>query len=180
MATEKKMKKNSPKAVSFPLRVACVDMGSNAIRFLAAEFSDEVSHEVLAADRRPVRLGHSVFLSGVLDQQAMDAAVAALADFKKQMDDFGIVHYRAVATSAVRESKNGGEFVKRIKKEAGLELEVISGSEEARLVHTAVVTPASPSAAANGCSSTSAAAASRSRWWTSTAPTGVNPTQWVR
>jgi exopolyphosphatase/guanosine-5'-triphosphate,3'-diphosphate pyrophosphatase len=141
MATLKKKKsKNSPKAVSFPLRVACVDMGSNAIRFLAAEFSDEVSYEVLAAERRPVRLGHSVFLSGVLDQQAMDAAVAALADFRTQMDEFEIVHYRAVATSAVRESKNGGEFVKRIKREAGIELEVISGSEEARLVHTAVVT----------------------------------------
>ena len=124
----------------FPLRVACVDMGSNAIRFLAAEFSDETEYTVLASERRPVRLGHSVFLSGVLDAGAMDAAVEALTDFKRQMDELDVQHYRAVATSAVREAKNGDEFVKRIKNEAGLKLEVISGSEEARLVHTAVAT----------------------------------------
>jgi exopolyphosphatase/guanosine-5'-triphosphate,3'-diphosphate pyrophosphatase len=85
-----------------------------------------------------VRLGHSVFLSGRLDPQAMDAAVSALAEFKKKMDDLGIRHCRAVATSAVRESKNGREFVKRVAAETGLKLEVISGSEEARLVHAAV------------------------------------------
>ncbi len=135
-----KKKANNEISVDFPIRVACVDMGSNAIRFLAAEFSDEVTYDVLAAQRCPVRLGHSVFLSGVLDQQAMDAAVQALIDFKAQMDDSGIEHYRAVATSAVRESKNGTEFVARIREEADLELEVISGSEEARLVHTAVAT----------------------------------------
>ena len=141
MANLKKNKK-MPKisAVSFPLRVACVDMGSNAIRFLAAEFRSDSEYTTLAAERRPVRLGHSVFLSGVLDPQAMDEAVAALSDFKNQMDTLEIGYNRAVATSAVRESKNGREFVKRISAEAGLEIEVISGSEEARLVHVAVAT----------------------------------------
>jgi len=57
---------NGAEPASFPLRVACVDMGSNAIRFLAAEFSDETEYTVLASERRAVRLGHSVFLSGVL------------------------------------------------------------------------------------------------------------------
>jgi len=131
---------NSAEPASFPLRVACVDMGSNAIRFLAAEFSTETEYVPLASERSPVRLGHSVFLSGVLDAGAMDAAVEALADFKRQMGELGVEHYRAVATSAVREAKNGDEFVKRIKNEAGLKLEVISGSEEARLVQTAVAT----------------------------------------
>ena len=142
MMTSSKGKKTGSGAepAGFPLRVACVDMGSNAIRFLAAEFSDETEYTVLASERRPVRLGHSVFLSGVLDAGAMDAAVEALTDFKRQMDELDVQHYRAVATSAVREAKNGDEFVKRIKNEAGLKLEVISGSEEARLVHTAVAT----------------------------------------
>jgi len=126
-------------AVAFPLRVACVDMGSNAIRFLAAEFGEEGEYTVFASRRCPVRLGHSVFLSGVLDSQAMDEAVAALVEFKHEMDAWGIQHCRAVATSAVRESKNGGEFVQRILDEADIDLEVISGSEEARLVHLAVV-----------------------------------------
>ena len=142
MMTSSKGKKTGSGAepASFPLRVACVDMGSNAIRFLAAEFSSETEYVPLVSERRPVRLGHSVFLSGVLDAGAMDAAVEALTDFKRQMDELDVQHYRAVATSAVREAKNGDEFVKRIKNEAGLKLEVISGSEEARLVHTAVAT----------------------------------------
>jgi len=138
--SKKKKRSNENEPASFPLRVACVDMGSNAIRFVAAEFMSQPEYEVLASERRPVRLGHSVFLSGVLDAQAMDQAVAALVDFKSQMDELEIEHHRAVATSAVREAKNGDEFVKRIRKEAGLKLEVISGSEEARLVHTAVAT----------------------------------------
>ena len=140
MAKNSKKKNSKSDAVSFPLRVACVDMGSNAIRFLAAEFRDENEYTTLAAERRPVRLGHSVFLSGALDPRAMDEAVAALSDFNNQMHTLEIEHSRAVATSAVRESKNKKEFVKRIRDDAGLELEVISGSEEARLVHVAVAT----------------------------------------
>jgi len=124
--------------IEFPFRVACVDMGSNAIRVLAVEFSTESDYEILAAERAPVRLGHGVYLSGRLEASAMDRAVAALTRFRRQMDEFGIEHYRAVATSAVRESSNRDEFVARILNESGLRLEIISGSEEARLVHLAV------------------------------------------
>lgn len=134
-----KNKKNS-EAATFPLRVACVDMGSNAIRFMAAEFSSGEELTVLASERRPVRLGHSVFLSGKLDPQAMESAMAALGEFKAQMESLEIVRYRAVATSAVREAKNGRDFVDAVKAKAGLKIDVISGSEEARLVHAAVAT----------------------------------------
>jgi exopolyphosphatase/guanosine-5'-triphosphate,3'-diphosphate pyrophosphatase len=126
--------------IEFPLRVACVDMGSNAIRFVAAEFSSETEYSVLASERSPVRLGHGVYLSGRLERSAMDRAVSALAGFRLQMDELGIEHYRAVATSAVRESSNGDAFAERIRDETGLRLETISGSEEARLVHLAVAT----------------------------------------
>ncbi len=122
----------------FPLRVAAVDMGSNAIRFLAAEFANERDFEPLVSERVPVRLGHGVYLSGQLDGRAMDAAVEALTSFRLQMGELGIEHYRAVATSAVRESRNGDEFVARVRDQVGLDLEPISGSEEARLVHLAV------------------------------------------
>jgi exopolyphosphatase/guanosine-5'-triphosphate,3'-diphosphate pyrophosphatase len=124
----------------FPLRVACVDMGSNAIRFLAAEFTSGTEFTVLESERCPVRLGHGVFLSGRMDAAAMDAAVEALAGFRVAMDVANVEEYRAVATSAVRESSNGDEFVARIRDEAGIDLEVISGSEEARIVHLAVAT----------------------------------------
>jgi exopolyphosphatase/guanosine-5'-triphosphate,3'-diphosphate pyrophosphatase len=124
--------------IEFPLRVACVDMGSNAIRFLAAEFSTENEYEALDGERAPVRLGHGVYLSGRLEVGAMDGAVCALTRFREKMDEHGIEHYRAVATSAVRESTNRDAFVARVLDESGLRLEVISGSEEARLVHLAV------------------------------------------
>jgi exopolyphosphatase/guanosine-5'-triphosphate,3'-diphosphate pyrophosphatase len=124
--------------VSFPLRVACVDMGSNAIRFLAAEFSSESQYAALVSERAPVRLGHGVYLSGRLDPAAMDAAAASVRRFRDTMAELGIEHCRAVATSAVRESKNGDAFIERIRSETGIELEPISGSEETRLVHLAV------------------------------------------
>ncbi len=124
--------------VEFPVRVACVDMGSNAIRFLAAEFSTEHDFETLVGERAPIRLGHGVYLSGRLDGAAMDGAVTALGQFRERMNELGIEHYRAVATSAVRESSNRDEFVARVLDETGLRLEVIGGSEEARLVHLAV------------------------------------------
>lgn len=123
---------------SFPLRAACVDMGSNAIRFVVAEFASEREYVLLVNDRQPVRLGHGVYLSGRLDPHAMEAAVQAMVGFKAEMDRLGVVHARAVATSALRESSNRGDLIDAVHRETGLALEVISGSEEARLVHLAV------------------------------------------
>ena len=133
-----KRRKAKPATAQFPLRAAAVDVGSNAIRFLAAEFSALGAYEVLDEVRVPVRLGHDVFLTGKLTPEAMDAAVAAIAGFRGRMEALGIGDYRAVATSATRESRNGTELVARIRREAGIELEVITGQEEARLVYLAV------------------------------------------
>jgi exopolyphosphatase/guanosine-5'-triphosphate,3'-diphosphate pyrophosphatase len=123
---------------AFPLRVAAVDVGSNAIRFMAAEFSSLSEYQVLVEQRVPVRLGHDVFLTGRLTPDAIDSAVEAITGFRQQMEALGITSYRAVATSATRESRNGHEFVKRVRDEAGIELETITGQEEARLVYMAV------------------------------------------
>lgn len=122
----------------FPVRAGAVDVGSNAIRFLAAEFSAPAKYSVLDQIRTPVRLGHDVFLTGRLTPEAMDAAVEALKSYRERMDALRVPLYRAVATSAVRDSDNGEEFVGRIREESGLELEAITGAEEVRLVHAAV------------------------------------------
>jgi exopolyphosphatase/guanosine-5'-triphosphate,3'-diphosphate pyrophosphatase len=134
-APKKNVAKSPP---TFPIRVAAVDVGSNAMRFLAAEFRDATDYTTLAEQRMPVRLGHDVFLTGKLPPQAVEAAVQAMKGFRRQMETLGIDHYRAVATSATREARNGDELVQRVRDEAGLELEVITGSEEARLVYEAV------------------------------------------
>jgi len=123
---------------TFPLRVACIDTGSNAIRFVAAEFSDRRTFNPLESLRAPVRLGHGVFLTGRLDKRAMEEAIAAFREYRERMTALGVTRYRAVATSAVRESSNGSSFLVRVGREAGIELDTITGSEEGRLVFIAI------------------------------------------
>jgi exopolyphosphatase/guanosine-5'-triphosphate,3'-diphosphate pyrophosphatase len=123
---------------TFPLRVGAIDLGSNAIRYTALEIDEGGRQTVLAADRVAVRLGHGVFVSGKLVPEAMDAAIAALTAIRERFASLGVVHVRAVATSAVREAANGEAFLRRAKRDAGVALETITGSEEARLVYLAV------------------------------------------
>lgn len=122
----------------FPMPVAAIDVGSNAIRFVCAEFAGPTEFVKLVEERVPVRLGHDVFLTGRLAPEAAEAALEALRSFRHRLGEAGISHYRAVATSAVREASNGERFIERVRAETGLELEAITGSEEARLVHVAV------------------------------------------
>jgi len=86
----------------------------------------------------PVRLGHGVFSTGRIDDTAAAEATAAIAQAGARMKELAIDRYRAVATSAVRDSQNRRAFVRRVREASGLRLEVISGSEEIRLVHAAV------------------------------------------
>ncbi len=130
--------KDAPTAVSLPLRVGAIDLGSNAIRLLAVEVDEHGRESVLAADRIAVRLGHGVFVSGRLAGEAMDAAVTALKAMRDRFAELGIEHVRAVATSAVREAGNGETFLERVRHDTGIALETITGSEEARLVFLAV------------------------------------------
>lgn len=122
----------------FPIRFAATDVGSNAIRFLAVEFTGNGEYTVLEQIRMPVRLGHDVFLTGKLTDDAMAAAIDAFKAFMRRMQELEITRHRAVATSAVRESRNGHVLIDRAKQEAGITLEAITGAEEARLVHLAV------------------------------------------
>ncbi len=130
----------APSPGSLPSRrVAAIDVGSNAIRYIVAEVSASGTYVVVEAERLAVRLGRDVFTrERRLTPETMHAGVSALTQIRRRIDDLGIAHYRAVATSAVRESRNGGEFVERIRRESGIHLETISGSEEARLVWIAV------------------------------------------
>ncbi len=124
--------------VDFPLRVAAIDVGSNAIRYVAAEFASPGDFVAIDAVRVPVRLGHSVFLSGHLAESAMDEALAAFRGFRERMERDEVGQVRAVATSAVRESRNGDAFIERVRRETEIPLVAITGNEEARLVWTAV------------------------------------------
>jgi exopolyphosphatase/guanosine-5'-triphosphate,3'-diphosphate pyrophosphatase len=130
--------KASDPAPGFPLRVGVVDMGSNAIRLMAAEFIAPATYTELLYDRVPIRLGHRVYESGRIDPETIEATVRTMMRFRDVFDELAVEHVRAVATSAVRESENGRDLAKRIQKEAGLRLEIITGVEEARLVYWAL------------------------------------------
>jgi exopolyphosphatase/guanosine-5'-triphosphate,3'-diphosphate pyrophosphatase len=118
--------------------LGAIDAGSNAIRVVIAELgpTELVRIEV---ERVPVRLGHGVFTRGELDPKVIDQAVAAFVHFRERFDHHGVTIYRAVATSAVRNATNRDVLLHRLYHEAGIELEVIDGEEEARLVRKSVV-----------------------------------------
>lgn len=122
----------------FPLRVAAIDIGSNAIRFVAAEFYAPDRFRVVQTLREPVRLGGDAFASGTIRPEAMQAAVAAVAGFRARMDALDVRAHRAVATSAVRDSRNGEALVERVRERCGVRIETISGTEEARLAWLAI------------------------------------------
>lgn len=122
----------------FPVRVAAIDAGSNAIRFVAADFIAPDRYNVVHKIRQPIRLGHRVFTHAELDEETMEWAVAAFRLFRREIEALGVDRFRAVATSATREAANRARFLDRIREESGIVLEPISGAEEARLVHLAV------------------------------------------
>lgn len=113
-------------------------MGSNASRLVIAQTDDPRKIEQLSYDRVPLRLGHGVFLTGRLDEDMVDLAVETLRKFHEKMEDANVDRYRAVVTSSAREADNGPELVRRARSEAGIVIDAIDGSEEARLVRLAV------------------------------------------
>lgn len=135
---QRRARRDADPAPGFPLRVGVADVGSNAIRLVAAEFIAPTTWTELFSERVPVRLGRGVYRTGRLDPEAVEGAVRALSRFRDVLDELGIERYRAVATSAVRESADGKALIRRIREECGVKLEVISGVEEIRLVYWAV------------------------------------------
>ena len=109
--------KAADEVMYFPLRVASIDVGSNALRFLAAEFKNQGEFDLLLNDRYPLRLGHDVFLSGKMTAETISSAVEGLKTFSDNMRRLDIQKYRAVATSAVRESRNGEELIEKVRLE---------------------------------------------------------------
>jgi exopolyphosphatase/guanosine-5'-triphosphate,3'-diphosphate pyrophosphatase len=88
--------------------------------------------------RLPVRLGQDVFTVGFIQEETVQAAIDAFLRFRRVADDFGVTRMRAIATSAMREASNGDFLVDRIANSSGIQVEIISGDEEARLIALAI------------------------------------------
>ena len=121
-----------------PINLAAIDAGSNGIKMLLGEVDEHGTLWELESFREPVRLGHDAFTSGSFSEETIKRAVDAFQRFRKTMDAEGVERVRAVGTSACRSAKNAGELIRRVEKETGIELEVIDGLEEARLVFRAI------------------------------------------
>ncbi len=118
--------------------VAVIDIGSNAIRMVIAEILGDGSIEILERLQRAVRIGLDTFRRGRIGAMCMRASIEILRDFKSRLDMYEIRRVRAVATSAVREAINADAFVDRVYTATGLNVEIISMSEECRLAYSAV------------------------------------------
>jgi exopolyphosphatase/guanosine-5'-triphosphate,3'-diphosphate pyrophosphatase len=122
--------------------LGAIDAGSNAIRMVVAELRPhDLATDLIRieAERVPVRLGHGAFTRGELDEVVIDQAVAAFVRFRERFDHHGVSIYRAVGTSAIRNASNRDVLLHRLYHEAGIELEVIEGEDEARLVRKSVI-----------------------------------------
>lgn len=118
-------------------RYAAIDIGSNSVRMMAAEVSQGETR-ILAQERQVTRLGESVFRSSRIAKEALDFLAATLMRMAAVYNRLEIVGIRAVATSAVRDASNQRTFLRRASEALGTNVEIISGSEEARLIHLGV------------------------------------------
>jgi len=120
------------------MKLGAIDVGSNAIRVLIAEVKKPLGvwqYAKIAYLRLPVRLGDDVFEKGRISDAKIERFLEGMKIFKAMLAFYKVDAYRAVATSAMRDSNNSKRIQSRVFKETGITLEVISGKEEAELVY---------------------------------------------
>jgi exopolyphosphatase / guanosine-5'-triphosphate,3'-diphosphate pyrophosphatase len=117
---------------------AAIDIGSNAVRLLICHVYQDINGKPVfkkyALIRVPVRLGDEVFSTGWISEGKLEKLMHAMSAFYHLMKVHEVVQWRACATSAMREAKNGIEVVRLLKEKTGIAIEVIHGSEEADLI----------------------------------------------
>ncbi|MGB7156968.1 MAG: Ppx/GppA phosphatase family protein [Tepidisphaeraceae bacterium] len=120
------------------LRLAAIDIGSNSVHMIVAQIDADGGVTTLWRMKEMVGLGRTSFPSRRLTKDAMDRAIMSLGRFKQAAQQRQAEKILAVATSAIREAENGGDFIERAKRELGLYVRVVSARDEARLIYLAV------------------------------------------
>ena len=118
---------------------AAIDIGSNAVRLLIKSIDREAVQEKKIKKvmmlRVPLRLGFDVFSIGELSEKKADKLRRLMKAFRQLMKIYDVVDYRACATSAMRDARNGRTIIKKIEKDTGIRIEIIDGQEEARMIY---------------------------------------------
>lgn len=119
-------------------KYAAIDIGSNAIRLLIVTVIEKdgrtTQFNKTSLVRVPIRLGADVFLEGEISEANYLRLADAMIAYKLLMQTHKVIRYRACATAAMREANNGTEIVRRIKKETGIEIQIIDGKDEAAII----------------------------------------------
>jgi exopolyphosphatase/guanosine-5'-triphosphate,3'-diphosphate pyrophosphatase len=119
------------------MRLAAIDIGTNSVHMIVVHVRADLSFEVIDREKEMVRLGAGGLDGRALTPEAMHAALQVLSKFRRLAESHSVDETVAVATSAVREAENGGEFLQSVNDQTGIRPRVISGTEEARLIHLA-------------------------------------------
>jgi exopolyphosphatase/guanosine-5'-triphosphate,3'-diphosphate pyrophosphatase len=119
------------------MRIAAIDVGSNSVHMIVCRVGPDLSFEVIDREKDMIRLGASGFEGRKLPDTNIQTALQTLSKFRRLAESHGVEEIIAAATSAVRESENGGDFIRAARRELGMRVRVISGTEEARLIHRA-------------------------------------------
>ena len=120
------------------MNLAAIDIGSNAVRLLVSDavlYESEVDFTKLSLVRIPLRLGVDVFQDGSIGSEKAEALKKCMQSFKLIMEVYGVERFRACATSAMRDAKNGPEIVQQIAAQSGIEIDIITGKEEAAIIY---------------------------------------------
>ncbi|MCC6742632.1 MAG: Ppx/GppA family phosphatase [Acidobacteria bacterium] len=120
------------------MKLATVDIGSNSFHLLVVDVDEEGYFRVIDREREMARLGSGGLTVGQMTIEAMDRAIVALGRFAELARSHGCERIIATATSAVREASNGDKFLKRVRRKTGIEVDMLSGVEEARLIARSV------------------------------------------
>lgn len=122
------------------INYAAIDIGSNAARLLIKsidrEANDKNKFKKLLLLRVPLRLGFDIFKNGALSDKKAEKLRRLMKAYRQMMKLYDVADYRACATSAMRDATNGPDIIRRIYKETGINIEIINGKEEARIVYS--------------------------------------------
>ncbi|MCW3080248.1 ethanolamine ammonia-lyase reactivating factor EutA [Segetibacter sp.] len=121
------------------MRLAAIDIGSNAARLLITDVVEGIGHPPqfckLNLIRVPLRLGFDVFETGEISEHRITMVVEAMKAYSHLLKLYEVEHLTACATSAMRDAKNGSEIIARVKNETGIDIEIISGDLEASIIY---------------------------------------------
>lgn len=121
------------------MRLAAIDIGTNSVHMIVVRVRPDFSFEVIDREKEMVRLGAGGLDGRRLTRDAMNAALQALSKFERLARSHQVDEILAAATSATREAENGGDLLKAIETQTGIRPRIITGTEEARLIHLAAV-----------------------------------------